>query len=368
MGLPRGVWICRAGAGRGVATHGLVHHFGIASQDILAVPQPTFRDLRLGKGEDVALLQIAVPPAQPIQALLLLLKLTESELLLPDLVVDLCLVLAAVGLELVPFIQTSRHERIANQCQPCLTSRRRLDDSESATTRVSEFFGTLQRGLERRRIRDRPGTLGDRGRATLSQLPPDRDPMPGRFGGQLHQNQKPGHVIRHEEECNIRYMATHTGHALLDRTFFIGLILKGLDGLVELIGGIALLLVTPGQIDRAVHALTRHELHEDPGDFIANTLVHYADTLNVSTTLFGAIYLLAHGTVKVFLVVAVLRGQLWAYPWLIGFLIVFIGYQSYELIAHPSWGLAGLTAFDIFIVILTIREYRLRRQDRERAS
>jgi uncharacterized membrane protein len=34
----------------------------------------------------------------------------------------------------------------------------------------------------------------------------------------------------------------------------------------------------------------------------------------------GAVYLLAHGLVKVILVAALLKNQLWAYPWTIAFL------------------------------------------------
>ncbi|GAA3775506.1 hypothetical protein GCM10022240_28920 [Microbacterium kribbense] len=153
-------------------------------------------------------------------------------------------------------------------------------------------------------------------------------------------------------------------HTLLDRTFQISLILKGLDGLLELIGGITLLLITPAQIAAVVRALTRHELSEDPHDLVANLLINYTDTLGVATTVFGAIYLLVHGIVKVFLVIAVLRDKLWAYPWLIGFLIVFIGFQGYELVINFGWALLLLTAFDIFIVVLTIREYRFHRQRR----
>lgn len=148
---------------------------------------------------------------------------------------------------------------------------------------------------------------------------------------------------------------------LLDRTFFVSLVLKGLDGVIELLAGAALLVVTPAQIAAVTRALTRHELQQDPHDLIANWLVNYTSTVSVSATLFGAIYLLAHGIVKVVLVVAVLRNRLWAYPWLIAFLIAFIGYQGYELIVHFSWGLAALTAFDIFIVVLTMREYRDRK-------
>ncbi|QGF23517.1 DUF2127 domain-containing protein [Raineyella fluvialis] len=156
--------------------------------------------------------------------------------------------------------------------------------------------------------------------------------------------------------------ASTTPHrGLLDRTFFVSLILKGLDGAVELLGGVVLLLVTPSQIQRAVAAVTRGELAQDPNDLVANLLVRYASQLNVSLTHFGAWYLLVHGVVKVLLVGAVLRNRLWAYPWLIGFLVAFIGYQGYELVVHYTLGLLLLTLFDVFIVYLTVREYRRRK-------
>ncbi len=148
---------------------------------------------------------------------------------------------------------------------------------------------------------------------------------------------------------------------LLDLVFWISLILKGLDGVLELIGGVLLLVLTPAQISTIVQVLTQHELSEDPSDLIANALVRFAASLDVSATLFGAIYLLLHGAVKVVLVVAVLRDRLWAYPWLIGFLLVFIGYQVYDMVVHFTWGMLLLTLFDAFIVVLTAREYRLHR-------
>jgi uncharacterized membrane protein len=149
-----------------------------------------------------------------------------------------------------------------------------------------------------------------------------------------------------------------SGDKLLDRTFFVSLIVKLADGVLELVGGAVLLLMTPGQIQAAVAAVTRGELAEDPNDLVANLLVRYAGQLNVSLTVFGAWYLLVHGVVKVLLVAAVLRDHLWAYPWLIGFLVAFIGFQGYELVVHFSWGLLLLTLFDVFIVYLTVREYR----------
>jgi uncharacterized membrane protein len=145
---------------------------------------------------------------------------------------------------------------------------------------------------------------------------------------------------------------------LLDQTFEIGIILKGLDGVLEVIGGLLLLVVSPATIDRMVTNLTQHELSEDPHDFLATHLLRTAHGLTGSAVLFGAVYLLAHGLVKVILVTALLKNQRWAYPWTIAFLGVFIVYQLYRLSFHPSVGLTGLTIFDTVIAWLTYREYR----------
>jgi uncharacterized membrane protein len=162
--------------------------------------------------------------------------------------------------------------------------------------------------------------------------------------------------------------AERRSRTLLDRTFFVSLILKGLDGVLELIGGILLLVVTPAQINDVARFLTQHELSEDPHDVIANAVLHLVSRLNVSVALFGAIYLLLHGVVKVILVWAVLRDRLWAYPWLIAFLLAFIVYQVYELLVAFSGGLLFLTAFDVLIVVLTWREYGIRRSRRQPAA
>lgn len=100
----------------------------------------------------------------------------------------------------------------------------------------------------------------------------------------------------------------------LDRIFEIGIILKGLDGVLEVIGGLLLLAVTPATIDRMTVRLTQHELSEDPNDFIASHLLRYTHGLTGSAVTFAAAYLLAHGIVKIVLVAALLRNQAWATP------------------------------------------------------
>jgi uncharacterized membrane protein len=155
----------------------------------------------------------------------------------------------------------------------------------------------------------------------------------------------------------------------LDRIFVIGILAKGLNGLAEFVGGLLLLFATPNSIHHLVALLTQGELSEDPNDVIAHYLLHTANGLTGSAVLFGAVYLLTHGAVKVVLVIALLLNKLWAYPCLIVVLLIFIGYQLYRIALDPSAGLIALTSFDAVIVALTWREYRrLRQNPHDRAS
>jgi len=157
----------------------------------------------------------------------------------------------------------------------------------------------------------------------------------------------------------------------LDRAFRITIILKGLDGALEVIGGIVLLFVSPASIDHVVRFFTAHELAQDPHDFIARHLLHSASGLTTSATVYGGIYLLAHGVAKVVLVVLVvlvLKDKLWAYPLMIALIGVFIVYQVYRLTYKVTFGLVFLTLFDLLVVWLTWREYRIKRSAREVAS
>ena len=155
----------------------------------------------------------------------------------------------------------------------------------------------------------------------------------------------------------------------LDKTFKIGLVLKGLDGILEVAGGILLLVLSPHAIQHLVRVLTAHELSEDPHDLIARYLLHSTAHLTTAITIFGAIYLLSHGIAKIVLVGLVLRDKLWAYPWLIVLLLAFIAYQLYRITAvHFSIGLTLLTIFDTFLVWLTWREYRSKRGRRHQVK
>jgi uncharacterized membrane protein len=59
---------------------------------------------------------------------------------------------------------------------------------------------------------------------------------------------------------------------LLHRIFELGVIAKGIDGALELIGGLLLLFLSPTAITGAILFLVQGELKEDPTDLVANLL------------------------------------------------------------------------------------------------
>jgi uncharacterized membrane protein len=150
---------------------------------------------------------------------------------------------------------------------------------------------------------------------------------------------------------------------LLDKTFNVALILKGLDGLLELLGGILLIVISPETINRLAHSLTQHELSEDPHDFVVHHLLRLTANLH-NTQTFGALYLLTHGLVKIVIVIGLLRREHWAYYVAFVFLGGFVIYQVYRIAYAPSVGLALLTLFDLFIIWLTWREFQRMRHAR----
>ena len=152
---------------------------------------------------------------------------------------------------------------------------------------------------------------------------------------------------------------------LTDRAFRTSLYLKGLDGLLETFGGILLLLLKPAQINHFARWITQGELSQDRHDFIANHILKTAHDLTGASLIFGALYLLSHGIVKIYLVFEVLRNHLWAYLALIAVTGIFVIYQLYRLAVKFSVSLLLLTIFDLVIIYLTQKEYRrhLAKQD-----
>ena len=144
----------------------------------------------------------------------------------------------------------------------------------------------------------------------------------------------------------------------LDRLYRIGIWIKGIDGALEMVGGLFLLLISQTTLGWLVTFLTQRELSEDPRDWIATHLRDAVSQLSPNTKLFASLYLLGHGVIKLFLMVGLLRNLRWSYRPAIAFLLIFVGYEVYRMSLHFSLALLLVSALDAVIAVLVWREYR----------
>lgn len=146
--------------------------------------------------------------------------------------------------------------------------------------------------------------------------------------------------------------------SILHYLFELGVSLKFANGLLEVIGGLFLLLSTPQSLSKLAATLLTSELLEDPKDLVANTLLHAVQRLSANAQVFASVYLLIHGIVKVGLVVALWKKKLWAYPLAGVVLTLFTVYQVYLFSHSGSLFQLFLTAVDVLILLLLWSEYR----------
>ncbi len=150
----------------------------------------------------------------------------------------------------------------------------------------------------------------------------------------------------------------------LHRFFEVGILLKGIDGGLELIGGLLLLVLSHGAINGIVYFFVEAELKEDPTDLVANLLLHSTRHLIQDRRLASA-FLIVHGVAKLLLVAGLLANKLWSYPAAIVVFAAFTVFQICQLGYQFSFFLGVLTVIDVLVLMLVICEYRYVRAARE---
>jgi len=148
------------------------------------------------------------------------------------------------------------------------------------------------------------------------------------------------------------------GHQL----FELAILFKGVDGALELVGGVAAAFVPLSALDNLIYMATAHELSLEPDDRIANALRNFADMLSIGTKHYAAAYLLSHGMLKLLLVYGLWREKTWAFPSALLFLTLFVSYQVYRYFHTGSPWLLVFAAIDTAVAWLIWREYERRKQ------
>ena len=144
---------------------------------------------------------------------------------------------------------------------------------------------------------------------------------------------------------------------LLHRFFELGILIKGVDGGLELIGGLLLIFLSSVAINRVVSFFVQGELKEDPTDLVANLLLHTTRSA-IEVKVPASLFLIVHGIAKLALVAGLATNRLWSYP---AAILVFAGftiYQLYQLSQQYSVFLKTVTVLDVIVVLLVIAEYR----------
>lgn len=150
-----------------------------------------------------------------------------------------------------------------------------------------------------------------------------------------------------------------TENKWFERVYKVGVGIKGFDGLVELVAGIAL-LVSP----RLVHQFlmgTAGEFGESQMRafrFIAEYIARLDTELAKSGLVFLIIFLISHGLIKLALVYCLLKEIVRAYPIALTLLVAFLIYQIYAFIVTPTFGMALFTVLDVVIIWLVWGEYK----------
>jgi uncharacterized membrane protein len=143
----------------------------------------------------------------------------------------------------------------------------------------------------------------------------------------------------------------------LHRFFELGIIIKGVDGGLELVGGLLLIFLSPVAINRVVFFFVEGELKEDPTDLVANLLLHTTRSA-IEVRVPASTFLILHGIVKLVLVGGLATNRLWSYP---AAILVFAGftiYQLYQLSREYTLFLLIVTVLDVIVILLVIAEYR----------
>jgi uncharacterized membrane protein len=137
-----------------------------------------------------------------------------------------------------------------------------------------------------------------------------------------------------------------------------GLWIKGINGLLELVGGVMLAIVPASLFSRIAGYLSRHNLGHDSRDWVFGLLARGVAHLGGDDRAFSVFYLLSHGGVKLVIAALLLREIRSAYPFGIALFAFLIGYEIYRLSVRPGVLIGSVVLLDLAILALILLHYR----------
>jgi uncharacterized membrane protein len=143
------------------------------------------------------------------------------------------------------------------------------------------------------------------------------------------------------------------------KIFQVGILLKGINAAVELVCGTALLAIPTPALKHWLASLLNPIRDFNANSFLVAWGEHYIGRLSDVAQDFVAWYFLSHGVIKLMVVVCLLRGWIWAYPFSLVVFAGFMGFQTWEFFTGShSWFYIFLDVFDAFVIWLALNEWR----------
>lgn len=142
------------------------------------------------------------------------------------------------------------------------------------------------------------------------------------------------------------------------RYFLLSIGLKGLISAAEVIAGILVLVIPHHGMYWLVALFTTGPLSFATPESIAAYLDHVV-LLVTASTIFVSVYLLSRGFIKLFLIIALIKNKLWAYPISLAVLGLFMLYQCYQIVTTHSIEIILITLFDSVVVYFIWKEYQI---------
>lgn len=136
------------------------------------------------------------------------------------------------------------------------------------------------------------------------------------------------------------------------------IIIKGIISLGEVFVGLAVLVIPNAIVVTLVQGLGA-ALSVHANSSLALKVVGELTKFSSGAAVFVAIYLLTRGLIKCFLIFALLKNVLWAYPASLIVLGLFVLYQFYEIATAGSVFVIAITLFDLVVMYLIWREWSI---------
>lgn len=144
---------------------------------------------------------------------------------------------------------------------------------------------------------------------------------------------------------------------MIEKIFRVVMYWRVLYGILKISFGAVLLHYIGQRISYVFLRLMRRELVEDPKDILVHQAAHLLGHIPYAVTYFLASYFIFWGVMDVFLSYNLLKHRLWAFPFSVGLISLFVFYELYRFTHTHSLMLLFMIVFDGVVIYIIHKEY-----------